>query len=258
MSIKNVLIIIILMVNNSNAFGQTAREISDKSRETVDFKALEMALTLKIYDSKGRVRTRKISTASIEFGKINKTIIKFTEPADVKGTALLIYDYKIENDKMWIYMPAIRKTRRIVSSEKSKSFMGSEFTNADMSTPNANDFNCEIISSEILQGHSCWKIETRCKNEDIEDENGFSKKISWIEKERFLCHKIEFYDLGGELHKIQSIDKYQIQTNGKFFAFQMQMENKKNGRKSSIVIDKLQTNSTLSENTFTSGMLKKL
>ena len=107
---------------------------------------------------------------------------------------------------MWIYMPAIRKTRRIVSSEKGKSFMGSEFTNSDMSTPNTNDFNYKILSLQTYKEHLCWRIETVCKNADIEDENGFSKKIAWIDKKSFLCYKIEFYDFSGELYKIQTIE----------------------------------------------------
>jgi outer membrane lipoprotein-sorting protein len=212
---------------------------------------------LKIFDAKGRERIRQITTASKKFGEINKTIMKFTAPADVKGTAILIYDYTNKDDDMWIYMPALRKTRRIISSEKGKSFMSSEFTNADMSKPNMNDFNYKILSSETYKGHSCWKIKNACKDEDIEDENGYSKKIVWIEKETYLCHKIEFYDLSGELHKIQSIEQYEKQSNGKYFAFYMKMENTQNGRESIMTINKFQIGSTLTESTFTPAMLEK-
>ena len=257
MKIKNILAVVILILATSGIFAQTAREISDRAIKVLDFEAMEMTLTLKIYDTKGRERIRQISNASKKFGEINKTIMKFTAPADVKGTAILIYDNKNKDDDMWIYMPALHKTRRIVSSEKGKSFMSSEFTNADMSKPNMNDFNYKILSSETYKGHSCWKIETSCKNEDIEDENGYSRRIAWIEKETYLCHKIEFYDLSGELHKIQSIEQFKKQSNGKYFAFYMEMENKQNGRKSVIIINKFQIGSTLTENIFTPAMLEK-
>lgn len=258
MKIKNILTIVTLIFATSGIFAQTAREISDKSTKAIDFKAMEMALTLKIYNAKGRERIRQITTASKKFGEINKTIIKFTAPADVKGTAMLIYDYENKDDDMWIYMPALRKTRRIVSSEKGKSFMGSEFTNADMSKPNMNDFDYKIFSSEIYNGHSYWKIETTCKNEDIEDENGYSKKIAWIEKVTYLCHKVEFYDFTGELYKTQFIEQYKKQSNSKYFAFYMKMENKQNGRKSVMTINKFQIGSKLTESRFTPAMLAKL
>ena len=257
MKFKNIIAVVILIFATSGILAQTAKEISNKAMDAVDFKAMEMTLTLKIYDTKGRERIRQISNASKKFGEINKTIMKFTAPADVKGTAILIYDNKNKDDDMWFYMPALHKTRRIVSSEKGKSFMSSEFTNADMSKPNMNDFNYTILSSEIYNGHSCWKIETSCKNEDIEDENGYSKRIAWIEKETYLCYKIEFYDLSGELHKIQTIEQYKKQSNGKYFAFYMKMENIQNGRKSIIIINKFQIGSTLAEGTFTPAMLEK-
>ena len=136
MKIKIILLLVALIITNSVVFAQTAKEISDKATEVIDFEAMEMTLTLKIYDAKERERIRQVTTASKKFGEINKTIMKFTAPAEVKGTAMLIYDYENKDDDMWIYMPAIRKIRRIVSSEKGKNFMGSEFTNADMSKPN--------------------------------------------------------------------------------------------------------------------------
>ena len=252
-----IITVVTLILATTGIFAQTAREISDKTIEAVDFEAMEMTLTLKIYDSKGRERIRQITTASKKFGEINKTIMKFTAPADIKGTAILIFDNKSKDDDMWIYMPALDKTRRIVSSEKSKSFMSSEFTNADMSRPNMSDFNYTILSSETYNGYSCWIIETSCKDEDIEDENGYSRRIAWIEKETYLCHKIEFYDLSGELHKIQFIEQYKEQSNDKHFAFYMEMENQQNGRKSVMTINEFQIGSTLTENIFTPAMLKK-
>ena len=258
MNIKSIITVAVLMISSSLIFSQTAREISDKSTDAIEFNSMEMALTLKIYDAKGRVRTRQITSASKKFGEITKTIMKFTAPADVKGTAILIYDYENKNDGMWIYMPAIRKIRRIVSSEKGKNFMGSEFTNADMSKPNMNDFSYKILSSETYKGHTCWKIETTCKDEDIEDENGYSKKIAWIDKASYLCYKIEFYDFSGDLHKVQTIEQYKKQSNGKYFGFYMKMENKQNGRKSVMTINKFQIGSTMTENKFTPAMLNKL
>ena len=258
MKIKIIITAAVLIFLSSFACAQTAREISDKSSNVITFKSMETALTLKIYDAKGRIRIRQVTTASKKFGAVTKTVMKFTAPADVKGTAILIYDYENKDDAMWIYMPAIRKIRRIISSEKGKNFMGSEFTNADMSKPNMNDFNYKILSSETYKNRLCYKIETTCKNEDIEDEYGFSKKIAWIDKTTYLCYKIEFYDFDGELHKIQTIEQYKKQANGKYFAFYMKTENKQNGRQSIMTINKFQLGSALNENKFTPAMLEKL
>jgi outer membrane lipoprotein-sorting protein len=254
---RSLLILTVLLFTSLSAFSQTALEIIEQATESIDISSMEMTATLKIYDAKGRERVRQTATATKEFDGTNKTIVKFTAPADVKGTSMLIYDHEKKDDDMWIYLPALRKIRRIVSSEKGKSFMGSEFSNADMSKPNIENFSYLILGTENYDGKVCWKVETTCNNEDIEDENGYSKKISWIEKENYLCHKIEFYDLDGELHKIQNIKDYRKQSSGKYFAFYMEKENVQNGRKSVMIINRFQENSALPESAFTPAMLEK-
>ncbi|MBN2350405.1 MAG: outer membrane lipoprotein-sorting protein, partial [Bacteroidales bacterium] len=237
--------------------GQDAKVISEKATEAIEYNSMEMVSTFKIYDARGSERVRQITTATKKFGEVNKTLIKFISPADVKGTAMLIYDYKNKDDDMWIYMPALRKIRRIVSTEKGKNFMGSEFTNADMSKPNMNDFEYKIIGTAALEGKTCWKIESVCNNDDIAADNGFSKKVSYIEKETYLCHKVEFYDYEGSLFKTQLIQDFRKQPNGKYFAYRMEMKNEQNGRKSVLLVDKFQIGSNLQEGSFTPAMLEK-
>ena len=238
-------------------FSQTAQEIVQKSVDMIDISSMEMISTLKIMDAKGNARERQITTASKKFGDVNKMLIKFIAPADVKGTTLLVYDYDNKSDNMWIYMPALRKVRRIVSTEKGKSFMGSEFTNADMSKPNDTDFSYSLSGSENYQGKACWKIQQNGKTQTIQDENGYSKKISLIDKSNFLCYKVEFYDFSGKLQRIQLLENYKKQSNGKYFAYLMQMENVQSGRKSIMTVDKFQAGSQLPESAFAPTTLDK-
>jgi outer membrane lipoprotein-sorting protein len=236
---------------------QTAREISEKAMDVIEYASMEMVSTLKIFDARGSERVRRVTMATRKFGETNKTMIRFISPADIKGTAMLIYDYKNTADDMWIYMPALRKTRRIVSTEKGKNFMGSEFTNADMSKPNMNEYQYKILGTENYEGKLCWKIESACINEAVAGENGFSKKVSYIEKATYLCHKVEYYDSQGTLLKTQFIRQYKKQPDGKYFAYQMEMKNEQNGRRSIMIIDQFQVGSKLPESAFTAAMLEK-
>lgn len=237
--------------------GQNAQEMSQKSMDIIDIGSMEMLATFQIKDAKGNVRERQITSASRKFGDVSKMLIRFISPADVRGTALLVYDYDNKADNMWIYMPALRKVRRIVSSEKGKSFMGSEFTNADMSKPNVTDYTYSLLGSAPFNGKDCWKILTVCKTEAIQEENGYSKKISLTDKNSFLCYHIEFYDLSGKLQRIQTLDQYKKQPNGKYFSFLMQMENVQTGRKSVMIVNKFQAGSQLSESAFAPTALEK-
>lgn len=254
---KITLLFLALTLSVNNVFTQSAREIAEKASNAIDFPSMEMTSTLKIYDNKGHERVRQLVTATRKFNEVSKTMIKFTAPADVKGTTMLVFDNEAKDDDIWIYLPALRKTRRIVSSEKGKSFMGSEFTNADMGRPNMDDFNYKLIKEETLNGKACFVIEATCKDEDIEDANGFMRQVSWIEKGTYLCHKIEYYDLDNELHKVQYIKDFRKQSGGGYFAFQLEKENIQNERKSILIIDKFQEGCTMPESAFSPNLLGK-
>src|SRR5512136_192403 len=118
-----------------------AGQIMNKSRDMSMVGSMSGTINLSIVEKNGAARNRTIAmtTKSYQDG-LEKRFIKFIEPADVRGTAMLVIDNKDISDEMWIYLPALKKTRRIVSSEKGKSFMSSEFSNADMASPSISDF----------------------------------------------------------------------------------------------------------------------
>jgi hypothetical protein len=254
---KILFITFITLLVTMGVSAQDAREISKKASDAINLDAMEMVSTLKIISASGEERVRTLSTATRKFGDISKMMMKFLEPADVRGTTLLVFDYENKDDDLWIYMPALRKTRRIVSSEKGKNFMGSEFTNADMSKPNIDEFNYKLIGEETIDGKKCWKIESTCKTETQEEQYGFSKRVTYIEKESYLAHKIEYYDLNSELLRVETIKEYKKQSNGSYFAFYMEMKNVQNNRRSVMIIDKFQLGSTLTEAQFSPAMIEK-
>lgn len=135
--------------------------------------------------------------------------------------------------------------------------MGSEFSNADMSKPSASDFNYAILGSEKFENNDCWKIESTSKTKEIQNEQGFSKKISWIDKSNYLCYKIEFYDNANRLQRIELLSKYKKLANGKYFAYLMTMENVQTKRKSEIITNSLKTDTKLSESVFSPALLDK-
>lgn len=255
---KYMMAAVLALLLSFNLPGQDARQIAEKANEAIEFNAMEMSATLSIRDGRGNERIRQIATASRTFSGVTKTLMKFLAPADVKGAAMLIYDYEGRGDDMWIYLPALRKTRRIVSSEKGKSFMGSEFSNADMARPNIGQFKHKLLGTATIDGKDCWKVESACLNEDIEDELGYSKQIAYIEKADYLARQVEYYDFDGALFKVMSLSRFEKQANGKYFAFHMEMQNRQNGRSSVISIGRFQVGSGLVESYFSAANLEKL
>jgi hypothetical protein len=239
----------------------SGKQIVDRSFQATKLAGSEMLSTMTILDSRGRERVRKIATVSklYDNGDTEKRLIRFLSPADVKGTGLLTFDYENKDDDMWLFMPALRKTRRIVSTEKAKNFMGSEFTYADMTPPILENFSYEILGEEEVSGISCWKIEMIPVDDDVADENGFSKRISFIAKQDFVLRKAIYYDLDGELHKELAVEKVkEIDTeNHKYRPTRMVMVNKQNGRKSVLDVEEIQFSPEVKDEFFTTRYLER-
>ncbi|MCA1918020.1 MAG: outer membrane lipoprotein-sorting protein [Flavobacterium piscis] len=236
---------------------QDAKTISNNALDAIKVNEFEMNSTLKILDNKGNERIRKLTTYNKNFEGINKTLIKFTYPADVSGTSILIFNYNDKPADMWIYLPSMRKTRRISGSEKSANFMGSEFKNSDMAIPNLNDFDYKLIKTELFNDKQCYVVESTPKSPKLEEEYGFSKQISFIDKNTYLTYKTEYYDKSGKLDRTQTISDYRKQINGKYFAFRMEMKNEKNNRKSILIIENFVGSCSLKEIDFSQSNLEK-
>ncbi len=249
------------IIQNSTAENLTARQIIDKSDENSKVSGAESISTMTIIDSKGRKRVRKVAqvTKLYDRGETEKKLVRFLSPPDVKGTGLLTYDYEKKDDDMWLFMPALRKTRRIVSSEKSKSFMGSEFSYSDMAPPVWDEFTFKKLGEETVRDEPCYKIEIVPNSEDIADENGFSKRVSFVSKNDFVARKSVYYDLDGELHKEMNINKVKKvdEKNNKYRPVDLVMVNKQNGRKSTLLVEKIVVSENVKDEYFTIGYLEK-
>jgi len=240
----------------------TAKQIVDRAFKATKIAGAEAVSTLTIIDSKERERVREIAMVSklYDDGETEKRLIRFLSPADVKGTGLLTYDYEKEDDDMWLFMPALRKTRRIVSSEKAKNFMGSEFSYADMTPPTLDDFTYTILGESEAEEVVCWEIEIIPVNDDVADENGFSKRVIHIAKDNFVIRKAVYFDLDGELHKELNVKEIkEIDTkNHKYRFMHMLMSNKQNDRKSIMKVNEIQFNPNVKDDYFTTRYLERL
>jgi hydrophobe/amphiphile efflux-3 (HAE3) family protein len=245
---KAIILSLLLMIPlYALAQGTSAKEVMDKSRQAMKVESFEAVASLNIHDSKGRVRERTNITASKSYEDgTEKRLIKFLSPADVEGTSMLIYDYDEGQDDMWIYLPALKRTRRIVSSEKGKSFMGSEFTNADMSSPPTEDFKHTILEENADQ----YIIESIPVSTEKKDEYAYARKISTINKKNFVVTKMDFYDNYNEHFKTILIEDTMEVPGGSFIIRHMRAENLSNGRTSEIVMSDIRTGTEIRDELF--------
>ena len=224
------------------AAAPSAREIMDKVALTRKLDGSEAVVKMVLHGD-GAPRERKITMATKLFdgGKTEKRIYRFLSPADVQGTGVLVFDYETQADDVWIYLPALRKTRRIVSSQKSQSFMGSEFTYGDLNIPPLDDYNYTLVKEEDYGGEGCFVVDVVPKKKETGTEEGYSKKTYWVSKAKFAIRKGLYYDAGGALLKELKADDIKLldPKKNRYRAMKMEMTNKKNGRRSVFESEKV-------------------
>jgi len=233
-----------------------AVSIAEKSRDLSLTGSMQATINMVITEKNGGERRRKIILSSISLpGGTEKRMIRFIEPADVKGTSILIFDKKNESDEMWIYLPALKRTRRIVASEGGRSFMSSEFTNSDMSSPVLSDFSYRHLGGSGSGDR--WIIESVPSDPDKLENYGFSRKVSFIGMKDYCVRKMEFYNREGELFKIMEIKDFRIITGGNYMITEMTSRNLSNGRSSSMKFSEVQIPFKVEESYFSIQNLER-
>ena len=214
----------------------SAREIMDQVTVTRKLDGSEAVIKMSSVDEKGQSREREITMATklYDGGKTEKRIYRFLSPADVQGTGILVFDYETKADDVWIYLPALRKTRRIVSSQRAQSFMGSEFSYGDLNIPALDDFNYTLVKEESFGGEPCWVIDLLPKSKETGDAEGYSKKTYWVSEAKQAVVRGLYYDKDGKLLKelVAQDLKLLDPKNKRYRAMHMEMINKQNGRRS--------------------------
>lgn len=233
-----------------------ADQVMAKSRDLTLTGSMSSTISLTIVEKGGSIRKRTISMISKSYPDgAEKRLIRFIEPADVRGTSMLVIDNKNIADEMWVYLPALKKTRRIVSSEKGKSFMSSEFSNADMSSPTLADFNNKHLKNS--GENNTWIIESTPVSTDKADEYGYSKKISYLSSDNWQVKKIEYYNFDNQLFKTMEVKSIQSAENGKYIIKDMIVNNIITGRSSEILFDKISTGSNIDDSEFSLQNLER-
>lgn len=214
----------------------SARDIMEKVTVTRKLDGSEAVVKMTSIDEKGQTREREITMATklVDGGKTEKRIYRFLSPADVQGTGILVFDYEDKADDVWIDPPALRKTRRIVSSQRGQSFMGSEFSYGDLNIPALDEFDYKLEKTEACGSEQCWVIDVLPKSKDTADSEGYSKKTFWVNKDKYTVVKGVFYDKAGKVLKELHAEDVKLldPKNKRYRAMKMEMVNKQNGRKS--------------------------
>jgi len=257
MKIISVLVTIIIVTGFTGQISAqelTGREIVAKvyNLPTGDDKTSNLTMTL--INKSGKKRIREIKQFTKDMGDMEKSIMFFQSPADVKNTSFMnwTYDDESKSDDQWIYLPALKKTKRISSDSKSDYFMGSDFTYDDLGDRKLDDDTHKHIGTETIDGVNYYLVESIPKDEEYI----YSKTKTWIRKDNFIGLKKEFYDEDEELLKILKIKKFE-EISGFLVITSSEMENVQKNHRTTMILNNIEINSGISDSKFSERMMMR-
>lgn len=230
--------------------GREIVQLYEKEMESTDQEAL---LTMKLISKNGNARERSLILSN-RTDKSNRdaSYIYFTAPADIKGTAFLSVENESGNDDQWLFLPALKRSRRISSSEKGKSFLGTDFTYEDLGSEKSSEITYKYLRAEQLGNIVLQVVEAVYANPVRSKETGYSKRILYINSENNMLVKTEFYGVEGTLNKVLDCSNFEYYADSKKWRPKtLIMKNLEKGTQTILQFEYYKINKGIDSNRFT-------
>ncbi len=232
-------------------FAITGLEIAEAHDNRNKPVSTHMALQMDLIEEGGKVSSRMIEQWGIEEGDLANSIMVFRSPASVKDTRFLQVENEDRGDDKWIYLPAMKRVRRIASSDGSKSFMGSDATYDDMESRDIARDTFELVKEEALSDFDCWVLKVQAKDPS---DSQYAYKLVWHDKATNYPVKVEMYDMQGELEKVMTIKDLQ-NVDGHWTPVDTVIENVQNGHSTEMKVLNVEFDKSVNSRMFTTQFL---
>ncbi len=194
-----------------------------------------------------------------ENGTDNMRMTRFTAPPDVKGTVTMLLEHAGRDDDIWVYLPALKKVRRLVSSNKKDSFVGTDFSYADVIGYKVDEWSYKLLREEAVDGHPSYVIEATPKNATVKANTGYSKRVDTIRKDNLVTVRSDYWDEAGQMLKtslftaLEQVDPKR----GKWQAMKLEARNLQTGHRTEIKFDNFKANQQVKGSFFTTAYMEK-
>ncbi len=212
----------------------------------------DMQMILRNQQGEESLREIRIKSLEVE-NDGDKSLTIFDKPLDVKGTAFLSFSHPIGADDQWLYLPALKRVKRISSRNKSGPFMGSEFAYEDLSSFEIEKYTYKYLRDETINGQDCFVVEQY----PVDKHSGYTKRVVWIDKAEYRVQRVEFYDRKDSLLKTLNYIGYQQYLNRYWRSDEMDMVNHQTGKSTKLIWMNYQFGNGLTDDDFNKNTLKR-
>lgn len=216
---------------------------------------LQSTMRMILHNRHGEQSIRLIRTRTLEVeGEGDKSLTIFDRPADVKGTVFLSFTHATEPDDQWLYLPALKRVKRISSANKSGPFVGSEFAYEDIASQEVEKYTYKYLRDEVVDGQTAFVIERYPKYKH----SGYTRQQAWIDHDHYRVLKVDYYDRKDALLKTLSFSGYRRYQNQYWRADEMLMENHQTGRTTQLTWEDYRFNTGLTDRDFDRNALQRV
>lgn len=215
----------------------------------------ESAMTMTLINRSGKKSIRRMRSRVLEVaGDGDKSMSIFDEPADVKGTASLTHSHATDADEQWLFLPALKRVKRISSKNKSGPFMGSEFAFEDISSQEVDKYNYKYLGDDEFDGTAVYKIEAI----PAYKYSGYTRLINWIDQEKLVSIKVEYFDRKNSPLKTLIASEYAQYLDQFWRPGRMEMQNEQTGKSTILEWADYMFQTGLTDKDFDSKALKRI
>ncbi|MFQ5527324.1 MAG: outer membrane lipoprotein-sorting protein [Thermoanaerobaculia bacterium] len=241
--------------NSLEAKGFEVAARADRSDRGFGHSVVDVEMVLRNKAGKEARRGLSIRTLEVPDESVgDKSLIVFSSPADIDGTGLLSHAKILDPDDQWLYLPALKRVKRISSVNKSGPFVGSEFAFEDFTALELEKFDYSYVGEEPCGGLTCDVVERYPRYEH----SGYTKQVSWVDQDVFQIRKVEFYDRKGELLKTLELTDYRLYDEAWWRSQKMSMVNHQTGKSTDFHYGEFDFSDSATEDDFTKGVLERL
>jgi hypothetical protein len=259
LKMKQILPLLLLLLACGPAMAATPEEQGleiaiEADRRDTGFGNYTSDVKMILRNKQGQESTREIRSKTLEVdGDGDKSMTIFDAPGDVKGTALLSFTHKEGPDDQWLYLPALKRVKRIASDNKSGPFMGSEFAYEDIASQEVEKYTYRFLRDEVYEGMDVFVYERY----PVDEKSGYTRQVVWLDKEHYKQRKIEFYDRKDALLKTLLFTDYYQYLDRYWRAHDMYMENHQTGKSTRLLQTNFNFQAGLTDRDFDKNSLKR-
>lgn len=242
-----------LLANTAQEKGRAIAEEVDK--RDMGFGDSKSNIKMLLRDQYGNERPRLMRNQTMEVtGDGDKSIIVFENPSDVEGTAFLSFTHQAGPDDQWLYLPGLKRVKRISSSNKAGAFMNSEFAFEDIASQEVDKYTYTYLRDDVFDGIDVFVNQS----DPVDPKSGYSKLEVWIDQARYIPLKIDFYDRGGRLKKTLHMKEYNQYLDKYWRAHRWEMTNHQTGKSTVLLMSDWQFNNGYTDNDFNKNSLSRV